>query len=107
MWTTAEPVVRDWMERNFGATGRIEEAGDALRSLARFAGQIPELARRAERISADLDALAERGIRLHPDTVEGIGQQVARHARSGRIALWVIALIASGAAVTASVISVL
>jgi ubiquinone biosynthesis protein len=107
MWTTAEPVVRDWMERNFGATGRIEEAGDALRSLARFAGQVPELARRAERISADLDALGQNGIRLHPDTVEGIGQQVARHARSGRIALWVIALIASGAAVAASLVSVL
>jgi ubiquinone biosynthesis protein len=105
MWTTAEPVVRDWMERNLGVTGRLEQAGDAIGALARFAGQLPEFARRAERISADLDALGERGIRLHPDTVEGIGREVGRHGRSQRLALWIIALGATGMAVAALVIS--
>ena len=27
MWRTSEPVVRDWIERNLGPVGRIEEAG--------------------------------------------------------------------------------
>jgi ubiquinone biosynthesis protein len=107
MWTTAEPVVRDWMERNFGAAGRIEQAADAVISLSRFAGQIPDLLRRAERVSADIEQLTDRGVRLHPETVEGIGHEVARYGKSGRVALWVIALVASGAAVAASLLSVL
>jgi ubiquinone biosynthesis protein len=107
MWTTAEPVVGEWMERNLGATGRLEQAGDALMALGRFAGQIPELARRAERLSGELDRLVDKGVRLHPETVEGIGHEVARYGRSGRVALWVIALVASGAAVAASLLSML
>jgi ubiquinone biosynthesis protein len=99
-------VVRDWMEQNLGIAGRLEQAGDLLGALARLAGQLPELARRAERISADLDAMSERGIRLHGDTVEGIGQEVARHGRSQRVALWVIAL-AAAVAVAALLVSVL
>jgi ubiquinone biosynthesis protein len=107
MWTTAEPVVGEWMERNFGATGRIEQAVDALGSLSRLAGQLPEIARRAGQLNADIESLREKGVRLHPDTVEGIGHEVARYGRSGRVALWVIALVASGAAVAASLISML
>jgi ubiquinone biosynthesis protein len=103
MWTTAEPVVADWMERNLGVTGRLEQAGDALAALSRLAGQLPELARRAERLSAEL---AERGIRLHGATVEGIGEEVARHNRSQRVALWLIAA-AAGVSVVALLVSVL
>ncbi len=106
MWTTAEPVVREWIERNLGAAGRLEQAGDALAALGRFAGQMPELARRAERLSQDLDQMAEHGVKLDAVTVEGIGEQVARHNRSGRAALWVIALVAC-AAVAVAILSVL
>ena len=35
MWTTAEPVVREWIEKNLGATGRLEQAGEALYALGR------------------------------------------------------------------------
>jgi ubiquinone biosynthesis protein len=104
MWTTAEPVVRDWIEKNLGVAGRLEQAADTLSSLTRLAGQLPELARRAERLTADLDALGERGIRLHEDTVEGIGEEVARHGRSQRVALWVIAAAAGVAALVAVIV---
>ena len=107
MWTTAEPVVREWIERNLGPAGRIEQAGSAIAALGHFAGQVPELARRAERLSQELDRMAARGMRLDPLTVEGIGHEVARYGRSGRVALWVIALAATGAAVAAIVVSVL
>jgi ubiquinone biosynthesis protein len=107
MWTTAEPVVREWMERQVGPAGRVAEAGEAIAALSRLVGQAPEFARRAERVSQELDAIARRGVRLHPETVEGIGHEVARYGRSGRVALWVIALVASGAAVAASLVSVL
>ncbi len=107
MWSTAEPVVGKWIERNLGPTGRLEQAGGALSALSHFAGQVPELTRRAERLSQELDQMAVRGVRLDPLTVEGIGHEVARYGRSGRVALWVIALSAAGAAIAAIVISVL
>jgi ubiquinone biosynthesis protein len=107
MWTTAEPVVREWMEQHVGPAGRLQDAGEAIGALAHFAGALPELARRADRVSQEIDSIAERGVRLHPETVEGIGAEVARYGRSGRVALWVIALVASGAAVAASLVSVL
>ncbi len=105
MWTTAEPVVAEWIEKNLGVAGRLEQAGDALAALGRFAGQMPELARRAERLGQEMDQAATRGMRLDPSTVEGIGEEMARHNRSGRVALWVIAAAACVVAVT--VISVL
>ena len=105
MWTTAEPVVGEWIEHHLGLSGRIEQAGEALGALSRLAGHLPELADRAERLSQDIDA--GRGIRLHEESVEGIGQEVARYGRSGRVALWVIALAASAAAVAAILVSVL
>ena len=39
MWSTAEPVVREWIERNLGPAGRIEDAGESLAELGRFAGR--------------------------------------------------------------------
>jgi ubiquinone biosynthesis protein len=105
MWTTAEPVAAEWMERNLGVSGRLEQAADAFGSLSRLAGQLPEIARRAGQFSQDVEALREKGLRLHPDTVEGIGVEVAARGRSGRVALWVIALTALSAAVAATLIS--
>jgi ubiquinone biosynthesis protein len=104
MWTTADPVVRDWMGQNLGLPGRLEQAGDAISAMSRLAGRLPELAERAERLSRDLGEGG--GIRLHGDTVEGIGKEIARSGRSQRVALWVIALAAAGSAVAALVISV-
>ncbi|MBL8790503.1 MAG: 2-polyprenylphenol 6-hydroxylase, partial [Rhizobiales bacterium] len=39
MWKTAEPVVRGWIERTLGPIGKLEEAGESLRDLARLALQ--------------------------------------------------------------------
>jgi len=105
MWTTADPVVRDWMERNLGVAGRLEQAGEAFGALSRLAGRLPELAEQAYRIGRDI--VAGRGVRLQGATVEGIGQEVARYGRSQRAALWVIALAACGAAFAAILLSVL
>jgi ubiquinone biosynthesis protein len=106
MWTAAEPVVRDWIERNFGPAGQLGQAADTLSSLGRLARQIPEFAARAERLTADLDRLVGNGIRLHGETVQGIGEEVGRHGRSGRVALWVLALgvLAIGSALLVSVL---
>ncbi len=47
MWATAEPVVREWIERNLGPAGRIEGAVEGAGEIGRFIGQVPGLLTRA------------------------------------------------------------
>ncbi|MHB2167490.1 2-polyprenylphenol 6-hydroxylase [Alsobacter sp. R-9] len=91
MWTTAEPVVREWIERNLGPVGRIEEAGRGALSMAAMVGSLPRMAARLERLATSLEEGAERGFPLAPDSVEAIGRAEARRARWGNAALWAIA----------------
>jgi len=37
--------------------------------------------------------MAEKGLRFDAETAEAIGRSEARHSRSGRLALWVIAAV--------------
>jgi ubiquinone biosynthesis protein len=94
MWSTSEPVIAEWIERNLGPAGYLESAAEGLGALGRLAGELPELAARAERLSAEFAAMGERGIRLDPETVADIGHAEAREGRWGRVALWVIAAVA-------------
>jgi len=91
MWKTSEPVVGDWIRRNLGPRGMLEDARDGVLALASLARQAPELAERAERLSREIDAMAEHGLRFDDATAERIGRAEARRTRSGRVALWVIA----------------
>jgi ubiquinone biosynthesis protein len=90
MWTTAEPVVREWIERNLGAAGRIEGAAENAAQLGRFIGQMPGLLSRGAVLVEQLDAATRNGIQLAPETVEGIGRAEARRNRGITAALWVI-----------------
>jgi ubiquinone biosynthesis protein len=91
MWSTAEPVVREWIERNLGLAGRIEDVGDSLAELGRFAGQVPGLLSRGAVLVQQLDAITRNGIVLAPETVADIGRAEARRSRATATALWVIA----------------
>ena len=92
MWKTAEPVVGDWIRGNLGPRGMLGDAREGLAALASLARQAPDLAARTERLSREIDLMAENGLRFDPRTAEAIGKAEARHTRSGRIALWIIAL---------------
>jgi ubiquinone biosynthesis protein len=92
MWTTAEPVVREWIERNLGPVGRIEDAGRGARSFASMIANLPELSGRVERVTEHLDHATRRGFRLDPESVKAIGEAEARRNRWGNWALWLIAL---------------
>jgi ubiquinone biosynthesis protein len=94
MWAASEPVVRDWIERFLGPAGQIERAAEGMGALGRLVGELPRLAERTERLSAELDRMTVSGLRLDPETVAGIGRSEARAARSGRVALWVLAIAA-------------
>ena len=41
MWSTAEPVVREWMERTLGPAGRIEDAAGGVAEVGKFIGVVP------------------------------------------------------------------
>ncbi len=91
MWATAEPVVREWVERNLGAAGRLEDAAQGAGEVGKFLGEVPSLLGRAARVTDQLDAATRDGLVLAPETVAAIGQAEARGSRWTRIALWVIA----------------
>jgi len=91
IWTAAEPVVREWIERHLGPGGRIEDAAQGAGEVGRFIGQVPGLLGRAGRIADQLDAATRDGIVLAPQTVAAIGLAEARRSRWTAAALWVIA----------------
>ena len=94
MWKAAEPVVGDWIARNLGPARIVTDLKDGLTAAARLAEQAPDLVARTERLSQELDDMSKSGLRFDPETAEAIGKSEARHTRSGRLALWVIALTA-------------
>jgi ubiquinone biosynthesis protein len=91
MWTTAEPVVRDWIERNLGPLGRIENAGRGIWTLAGVVADLPDLALRAERVLGQLEDVTSRGFILHPRSIAAIGRAEASGNRWSVAALWIIA----------------
>jgi ubiquinone biosynthesis protein len=93
MWTTAEPVVREWIERNLGPVGRIEDAAHGAGEVGRFLAQVPALLGRATRIADQIDAATRDGLLLAPETVAAIGRAEARRNRWSAAALWVIAVL--------------
>lgn len=91
MWKASEPVVSAWVAENLGPCAVVRDTGEGLRAMASLLRQAPELRRRAERLSDEIDRWAEDGVRLDTETAERIGRAKARATRSGRIALWIIA----------------
>jgi ubiquinone biosynthesis protein len=91
MWTVAEPVVREWIERHLGPIGRIEDAAGGALEVGRFLGDVPGLLSRGASVLQQLDAVTRDGLVLAPETVADIGRAEARRNRWTVIALWVIA----------------
>ena len=91
MWSVADPVVREWMERNLGPAGRLEGAVEGAGEVGRFLGQVPALLTRAVHLADQLDAITRNGLILAPETVTAIGAVEARKERWKTAALWTIA----------------
>ena len=91
MWATAEPVVREWVERHLGPAGRLEDVAQGAGEVGRFLGGVPSLLGRAATLADQIDAATRDGLVLAPETVAAIGQAEARRNRWTAIALWVIA----------------
>jgi ubiquinone biosynthesis protein len=91
IWKTAEPVVREWIERHLGPAGRIEDAAGSASELGRFLSGVPALLGRGANLLDQLDAITRDGLVLSPDTIEAIGAGRARRNFWMIAALWVIA----------------
>ena len=95
MWSTAEPVVRTWIEENLGPLGKLQDAGASIQALAKFAGNLPATLLRAERTIEKLEDLADNGFELSDQAIRQMGQVQAEAARLGHYALWaIVALVA-------------
>ncbi|MGH6779343.1 MAG: 2-polyprenylphenol 6-hydroxylase [Bradyrhizobium sp.] len=91
IWKIAEPVVREWIERNLGPIGRIEGAVQGAGELARVLSGLPTIASRAVAVLEHLEAITGDGVRLSPDTIAAMGRSEGRKTRWRTIALWIIA----------------
>ena len=92
IWTVADPVVREWIERNLGPIGRIQGAMAGAGELGKAVSGLPAIASRSIRVLEQLEVMVRDGVSLSPDTIAAIGRVRARQNRWRTVALWVIAL---------------
>jgi ubiquinone biosynthesis protein len=92
IWKVADPVVREWIERNLGPIGRIQGAMAGAGELGRVAASLPSLASRAVTVLEQLETMTREGVMLSADTIAAMGRTEGRKSRWRAIALWVIAL---------------
>src|SRR5690606_645567 len=56
VWTIAEPVVGDWVRREAGPLGRLEDIADRLRTAADTVGRLPAIVAKTEAALIDYEA---------------------------------------------------
>ena len=92
IWKVADPVVREWIERNLGPLGRIQGAMSGAGDLGRVLSGLPAIAARAVAVLEQLETMTREGITLSPDTIAAMGRTEGRKSRWPTMALWVIAV---------------
>ena len=92
MWKASEPVVSQWIASNLGPRGMITDAKDGLHVLLSLARQLPDLAKRADRLAREIETIAQDGLRLDEETTKAVGKAHRTFSRWGHVALWIIAL---------------
>jgi ubiquinone biosynthesis protein len=93
MWSVSEPVVREWIERNLGPVGKLEDVAEGAGEIGRFVAQVPSLLSRAATLIDQLDDITRDGLVLSPDTVEAIGRAEQRRNRWTTAGVWMIVIV--------------
>ncbi|MFX9630938.1 hypothetical protein ABTO69_20515, partial [Acinetobacter baumannii] len=73
IWKIADPVVREWIERNLGPIGKVEGALAGGGELARVLMRLPEIAARSVAVLEQLETMTREGIRLSPESIAAMG----------------------------------
>ncbi len=92
IWTTAEPVVREWIERNLGPVGRIEGVVTGAGDLGKIVSGLPGIAARSVALLERSEVITRNGLLLAPETVEAIGRAEGRQSRWLTAGIWAIAI---------------
>jgi ubiquinone biosynthesis protein len=92
IWKVADPVVREWIERNLGPIGRIQGAMAGAGELGRVAANLPAIASRALAVLEHLEGMVRHGVVLSPETVAALGRAERSKNRWRTLALWIMAL---------------
>jgi ubiquinone biosynthesis protein len=96
IWKTADPVVREWIERNLGPIGRIQGAMAGAGELGHLLSKLPEIASRTITVLEQMEDMTRDGHFLSPETIEALGRKEAKKARVSTIALCIIAAASVG-----------
>jgi ubiquinone biosynthesis protein len=91
IWKIADPVVREWIERNLGPIGRMQGAMSGASDLARVLAGLPEIAARAVTVLEQLEVMTLEGLTLSQDTIAAMARTEGRKSRWRTLALWIIA----------------
>jgi ubiquinone biosynthesis protein len=92
MWVTAEPVVTEWISRNLGPVGRVEDIVGDFRRMARVFDNMPELLLQTQRLLDLMEDRAEHGFHVAVESAEALGKAQAKAAALDIIANWLIAV---------------
>ncbi|MFM9939482.1 MAG: 2-polyprenylphenol 6-hydroxylase [Hyphomicrobiaceae bacterium] len=92
LWTAAEPIAREWVERNLGPAGAIKDVRAGAGELGRVLAEVPAFLGETQRSLNALGEMARGGLRLDAESLSRLATEEARRTRSGRVALWVGAL---------------
>ena len=91
IWKIADPVVREWIERNLGPIGRIQGAMSGAGDLGRVLAGLPTIAARSVAVLEQLETMTREGLTLSPETIAAMGRTEGRKSRWRTLALWIIA----------------
>ena len=91
IWKVADPVVREWIERNLGPIGRVQGAMSGAGELARVLMRLPAIAARSVAVLEQLETMTREGITLSPESIAAMGRSEGRKNRWRTVALWIIA----------------
>jgi ubiquinone biosynthesis protein len=95
MWATAEPVVGDWIARNLGPRGKIEDAGRNVFSLVKLIAEAPQ---RLERLNSLIEGWEEAAEARRTPSLGGSDATASPDGRRSALtatALWaIVALLA-------------
>jgi ubiquinone biosynthesis protein len=82
MWTAADPVVRQWIERKLGPLGKVEQGVESALSLGRAALNLPDMLQQAEKATKLLADMANGGgIKLDPETAREMAREQMKQKR--------------------------
>jgi ubiquinone biosynthesis protein len=91
IWKVADPVVREWIERNLGPIGRVQGAMTGAGELGRVLAGLPAIAARSVAVLEQLETMTREGLSLSPESIAAMGRTEGRKSRWRTVALWIIA----------------